>query len=90
VTKLENIEVRAGDTIDFLVDSKGDVGFDSFSWAPTIRLARPQLADAAGNEGIKEYSAAADFSGPVAGGKLSPWEKYCQVLLESNEFAFVD
>ncbi len=25
-----------------------------------------------------------------ADGKLSPWEKYCQVLLLSNEFAFVD
>jgi hypothetical protein len=90
VTKLENIEVRTGDTIDFVVESRGDVTSDSFAWAPAIRLSRPQLADAAGNEGMKEYNAATEFSGPVTGGKLSPWEKYCQVLLDSNEFAFVD
>ena len=26
----------------------------------------------------------------TAGSRLSPWEQYAQVLLEANEFAFVD
>ena len=26
----------------------------------------------------------------AASGRLSPWEQYAQVLLEANEFAFVD
>ena len=39
-----------------------------------------------------EWSAIKDFSGAMAPPPppLSPWEKYCQVLLETNEFAFVD
>ena len=35
----------------------------------------------------KEFVAQEDSSGT---GKLSPWEKYAQVLMESNEFVFVD
>ena len=44
-----------------------------------------------------ELWAAAEFirgeeahASPGAPSTLSPWEKYCQVLLESNEFVFVD
>jgi hypothetical protein len=39
-------------------------------------------------EGV-EWSAEADFAGP-AERPLTPWERYAQVLLETNEFLFVD
>ena len=35
---------------------------------------------------VKQAAAAAN----AAGNRLSPWEQYAQVLLEANEFAFVD
>ena len=88
-TKLDRVEVKSGDTIDFVVDSRGEVGFDDFVWSPALRLQTLQVA-AAGDEGAKAWNAAKDFAGPGGDGKLSPWEKYAQVLLLSNEFMFVD
>jgi hypothetical protein len=76
---LTGIPVEIGDTIDFIVDGRADTENDAFTWAPKIRL---EGAD-------KEWSASADFRGPAAQ-PLSVWERYAQVLLESNEFAFVD
>ena len=35
------------------------------------------------------WNSSAEFSGPRAP-PMNAWEKYAQVLLESNEFAFVD
>ncbi len=82
-TAVERIEVKRGDTIDFVVDCIGNDGFDSFSWAPVVRLL-------GGSPG--EWDAAKQFGGPP--GKppvpLTPWEKYAQVLIMSNELAFVD
>ena len=82
---VERVEVKKGDTIDFVVDCRADVQFDGFIWAPVLRLAEATTADA------PEWSASAGFSGPQESGtKLSPWEKYAQVLLMSDEFMFVD
>ncbi|HWE93551.1 MAG TPA: DUF1549 and DUF1553 domain-containing protein [Tepidisphaeraceae bacterium] len=86
---LENVEVKKGDTIDFIVDCRESPEFDSFTWAPTIHVTNaPAIA---GNDGPQEWNAATDFGGPAkTQSALSPWEKYAQVLLESNEFVFVD
>jgi hypothetical protein len=41
--------------------------------------------------GSGEWAAQAGFTGPkTAAGTLDPWEKLAQVILLSNEFAFVD
>jgi hypothetical protein len=85
-TDVDNIEVRKGDTIDFMVDCKGNDGFDSFGWAPVIKVASPPVA---GNDGPAVWSAATEFGGAHARA-LDAWVKYAQVLLESNEFVFVD
>jgi hypothetical protein len=79
-TRINGLAVEAGDTIDFVVDCRADVNSDSFTWAPSIRM------------GEEEWSAQAGFGGPApkAPPAMSPWEKYVQVLLESNEFIFVD
>jgi hypothetical protein len=87
-TSLSGIPVQRGETIDFVVECRENEGSDSFMWSPTIRLTGPMVA-VAGGEGVLEFDAQRDFSGasPTA---MSPWEKYVQILLLSNEFAFID
>lgn len=85
--KVAQVAVKAGDTLDFVVDCRTNANFDSFNWAPVLRLtAAPKPGETA------EWNATTAFAGPA--GKtatgLSAWEKYAQVLLMSNEFAFVD
>ena len=78
-TRVDRLEVQAGDTIDFMVDGRGEHGFDTFGWAPKIREAA----------GSRIWDAKAEFHGPVPAG-LSPWDALAQVLLLTNEFMFVD
>jgi hypothetical protein len=78
-TMLAGIIVEKGDTIDFVVDGRSDSENDNFTWAPKIRL---EVSE-------KAWNASADFRGPAAR-PLGIWERYAQVLLETNEFAFVD
>jgi hypothetical protein len=74
---IKDVEVEAGDTIDFVVDCKSDPEGDGFKWSPHVRI------------GGKEFNAATEFRGPEPL-TLDAWAKYAQVLLETNEFAFVD
>ncbi len=76
-TKLSGIAVEKGDTIDFIVDARQDPENDGFGWTPVIKV------------GSETWSAKDDFSGPEPR-PLSVWARYAQVLLETNEFAFVD
>lgn len=80
-TRVARVDVKGGDTIDFVVDCVGNTSFDSFEWAPWIR-ARDERG---------EWSARRQFqlSEPQAQ-PLDPWEQLAQALLLSNEFAFVD
>ena len=85
---LFGIVVEAGDTIDFEVDVKGGLNSDQFLWAPTVTHATP----AEGETVAKVWDAKTEF-GPtveVLPVPMTPWEKYAQVLLASNEFLFVD
>ena len=78
--KLDRVEVKAGETIDFLVDARTGHNSDGFRWHPTIT----------GDLGT--FDSQAQFAGPAAArpAALKPWEQYAQVLLETNEFMFVD
>lgn len=76
-TKLNGIKVEKGDVLSFVVDARSDPENDAFNWAPVIKF------------GEQTWSAKDDFSGP-APVPLNVWERYAQVLLETNEFAFVD
>jgi len=88
-TTVEKVEVKQGDTIDFVVDCRGGPDSDSFSWAPKIQLASP-ITDAYSAQ-TKSWDAKEDFSGPKESAKpLDAWEKIAQVLLLSNELMFVD
>ena len=88
-TNLEHVKVVRGDTIDFVVDPRENPGYDSFEWSPIIHIVNP-----ANNQPgqVVEWNAATDFNPekkqPTKA--LTPWEKYAQVLLQANEFDFVD
>jgi mono/diheme cytochrome c family protein len=78
--KLTRVEVKAGETIDFILEPRGNDVSDSFRWHPVLGA-----ADAT-------WDSKAQFAGPLPPppARLKPWEQYAQVLLETNEFAFVD
>jgi len=56
-TNVAEFAVAAGETIDFIADNNGDVGFDSFSWTATVTLRSP-------SGGVREFSSADGFAGP--------------------------
>ena len=73
------LDVRAGESIDFVVDIRDGLNSDQFLWAPVVVA------------GERRWDAAKDFSGPPrTDERLRPWEQYAQVLLLSNEMAFAD
>ncbi len=76
-TGLTAVAITRGEIIDFIVDSIGDYEADGFSWAP--KLTAPG----------QNWDAQKDFSGPVFS-RLTPREQLAQVLLLTNEFAFLD
>jgi len=74
-----NLVVKAGETIDFVVEISDTLNSNQFLWEPVI------TADS------QTWSAREDFDGPrPAPEYLTLWEQYAQVLLLANEFAFVD
>ena len=74
-----NVVLQAGDTIDFVVGIGPALSYNQFLWAPLIAA-----EDA-------KWDARAEFTGPASAVRwLDPWEQYAQVLMLSNEFAFVD
>ena len=77
---IERIELAAGETLDFIIESKGDDNSDGFTWRTVLYSA----------DGIS-YDAQKQFAGPPPKiDPFTPWERYAQVLLETNEFLFVD
>jgi len=76
-TELKGIAVERGETIDFVVDSILDYEADRFAWSPVIVA------------GEKKWDAQKDFAGPWIR-PLTPREQLAQILLLTNEFAFLD
>jgi hypothetical protein len=77
---ITNVDLKAGETLDFVVESRGDENSDSFQWRATLRASDGAI-----------FSSQTQFHGPLAESRpLSAWEKLAQVLLETNEFAFID
>ncbi|HEY1174357.1 MAG TPA: PSD1 and planctomycete cytochrome C domain-containing protein [Verrucomicrobiae bacterium] len=89
-TKIARIEVKAGDTLDFVVDPRANDGGDSFNWAPVITVAQETGETIAGLH--REWNADKDFTGNnrATVKALSAWEKYAHVLLLSNEVTFIN
>ncbi len=88
-TNVDSIEIRGGDAIDFIAEFRGgQEAFGNFMWAPVIRV---KNAGADASKGMKlVWDAAKDFGGATNAKQYGIWERYAQVLLESNEFLFLD
>ena len=76
---LDRVEIAAGETFDFILDDLNGANSDGFTWAPMIK-------DAKSGESIA--TAAAEFGQTTQ--PQSAWSALAQVLLQSNEFNFVD
>jgi hypothetical protein len=75
---------RQGDTVDVIIDCRGDVAFDSFVWNFEI-----QAAGDAGDETATRWNVTRQFHGPLPD-SMNGWEMLAQALILSNEFQFVD
>ena len=89
MTDLQAVAVEPGDTIDFVVDARGRDMHAGFTWAPVLRI---ETTATPAPEKV-EWDAAKDFktqNSSPASPVFGIWERYAQVLLESNEFMFLD
>ena len=89
LTTLNDIEVKKGDTLDFLTVCRGDAKADSFHWSPTITMPTAEMPGMAGM--AMRWDAKSDFMDPTKlPTPLTAWEELAQVLLLSNEFAVAE
>ena len=81
------VEVKRGDTIDFVVDCRESSQADAFEWPVDLRL-----ADAGGNE-LGHWNSALDFAGPttpsVAAQVAYAWQLAFQRPITAEEFSLV-
>jgi hypothetical protein len=82
-TRVESLAVTAGETVDLVTDCRTEPSFDGFRWTVTVRIERSEPG------GRSQWDSAADFRGPRPE-PLATWERLAQILLMSNEFAYVD
>ncbi|MBI3882448.1 MAG: PSD1 domain-containing protein [Verrucomicrobia bacterium] len=89
-TLAQRVAVKRGDTIDFVVEAVNPKANEGFTWAPNITMLDHNMEEAS-NE-VYEWHAQSEFAGPpeppLKG--MTPWEKYAQVMLLSNELIFVN
>lgn len=83
--------VEKGESINFIADPKDGPDSDSFTWAPEIAYTAMEKSSGLELTDLK-WEAKANFSGPQPAKKppLTTWEQFAQILLMSNEMAFVD
>ncbi len=83
-TGIEVLEVRAGETLDFVVDIRNELNHDEFTWEVVITEEDPH-ADSTPTV----WNTRDDFRGPRSFA-LDPWQQLAQALLAANEFMFID
>ncbi len=95
LTVLTNVEVRQGETLDFVTAGvkgpKAEIYSEpeSFNWAPTVTIQDRYKPGMPGSP--LRWDARHDFMDPAhVPLPLTAWEELAQVLLLSNEFAWVD
>ena len=97
-TIIDGTTVQPGDTIDFVVDGRGRELHGTFTWAPLLRM--PMIVDTTDDSTTTEaaaliskgiWDAVKDFHGnPAESATDDVWQRYAHVLLQTNEFMFVD
>jgi hypothetical protein len=90
--RVASTAVKAGDTLDFIVDYRANLNSDEFKWSPIITELNTAAAAPGATVLVKEWDAKKDFRGVEVPAlpALKPWEQLVQVLLSANEFLFVD
>lgn len=90
---LAMIDMKQGDTIDFLVDIDQVLNSDQYLWRVLIEAQPPSRSRGqSGKNGIQQVSkwdSSIGFTQNLVA-RLTPLEQFVQVLLSSNEFLFVD
>ncbi len=92
----KGVTVRAGDTLDFVIDCRENNTSDSFEWSPTISVVSGQERGGIKTvntpaSALHQWNGAADFSGPYTPAKgPDPWDIYAQALLLTNSFLYID
>jgi hypothetical protein len=76
------LDVKTGDTVDFVTDCRRDPSYDGFQWTCAIELR-------SSDEGALRFSWSEEFAGP-APPALTPLQRLAQTLLMTNEFVFID
>ena len=87
-TDIADVPVQKGDVLYFAVDCVTTDAFDSFAWSPVITQSLTK-----GNDIFTRiWDSGLHFRGPQAPlpPPLTPWERYAQALLMTDEFTFVD
>ena len=88
-TDLTKIEVKKGDTLDFIVSSQTDKDAGPYQWSPSIVMPSADMPAMPGM--AKRWDARVDFANPKAPQKpLTAWEELCQTILLSPEFAVME
>jgi hypothetical protein len=83
VAPATSLDIRAGQTVDFVVDCRENENSDSFR----SRIVLTQFVDGVFR---RVWNSEDDFRDPANAGRLDPWAQLAQALLLTNEFAFVD
>ena len=81
-TIVPRMEVKSGDTLDFVVGRRESDTHDDFKWLIVIR--RNELDPV--SRGPRVWNSRIDFRGPQVG----RWVQYAQALLLLNEFVYID
>lgn len=89
-TMVSEIVVERGDTLDFITTTRGrEQQTAGYLWAPVLSLKPSASSEVPPKE--MRWDAAKDFKGgtprPLF---MGAWERFSQILLESNEFMFID
>jgi hypothetical protein len=85
MTIIEPQEVKAGDTIDFVVTARDDPQHANFKWAPTVFMIDHELTFMPGM--AMRWDARDNFKDPSQlPVPLDPWSELAQVMLVSAEF----
>ncbi len=93
-TNLESVELKKGESIDFVVDIYKVLNSDSFEWSPTITAIDPKSvantgATATPKNKTRSWNYSKDFRA-IEPEQITSWQSVAQILLLSNEFQFVD
>jgi len=88
-TALDKIHCEKGDTIDFVVDINGDLGYDSYTWIPIIKPLSDKAPLSDDDDTATGWNYHRSFHGREVK-QLTSWERLAQVLLLTNEFQFID